>query len=126
MEVSSKDDGNAKDSSSNDGITTDWPWPHDLDAMIAAPGFHTVLTRTIGSEFSTDASRLVRPLLCTPTDGEEFSTSLRLATSCAAIPTGTYWPTPVCRSPHPPSGPPCGAPLTPHSFENVGGEEFPH
>ena len=26
------------------GSTSDsWPWPDDLDAMVAAPGFHTVL-----------------------------------------------------------------------------------
>ncbi len=25
------------------GTPAEWPWPDDLDAMIAAPGFHTVL-----------------------------------------------------------------------------------
>ena len=51
----------------------DWPWPDDLDAMMASPGFHTVPSRTTGSDFSTDVFHLVPRCLCTPTGGVGFT-----------------------------------------------------
>jgi hypothetical protein len=42
--VSANGDGNPKAVTSLTGANRcpDWPWPDDLDAMMAAPGFHTV------------------------------------------------------------------------------------
>ena len=102
-----------------------WPWPDDLDTMAAAPGFHTVLfeddrVRVLGGHVPAGAtvpvhthrwggvlyilatSDFVRP----DPDGNVLADTR--ASKSAPILGTVVW----------------GAPLTPHSLENVGGNEF--
>jgi hypothetical protein len=102
-----------------------WPWPDDLDAMIAAPEFHTVL-------FEDDRVRVLDgrvPAGATvPVHTHRWGGVLYiLATSdfvrrdpdgAVLADTRASKSTPILGSAV------WGAPLTPHSLENVGREEF--
>jgi len=102
-----------------------WPWPDDLDAMIAAPGFHTVLYedhrvrvldgrvppgatvpvhthRWGGVLYILGASDFVRR----DPDGNVLADT-RASNSTPVVGTAVW-----------------GGPLSPHSFENVGNGEF--
>jgi len=102
-----------------------WPWPDDLDAMIAAPRFHTVLfeddrVRVLDGRVPSGATVPVHThrwggvlyILATSDfvrrdpDGNVLADT-RVAGSRPILGTAVW-----------------GAPLTPHSLENVGDEEF--
>ncbi len=107
------------------GTPSPWPWPGDLDAVVAAPGFHTVLYeddrvrvldgrvapgdivpvhthRWGGVLYILGASDFVRR----DPDGNVLADT-RASKSAPVVGTAVW-----------------GAPLTPHTFENVGVEEF--
>ena len=95
-----------------------WPWPEALDAMTAAPGFHTVL-------FEDDRVRVldgrVAPGSTVPVHTHRWGGVLyilrRRATSSDVIPTGTCSPTREKSNSRPVVGTATwGGPLTPHSW----------
>jgi beta-alanine degradation protein BauB len=102
-----------------------WPWPKALDAMIAAPGFHTVL-------FEDDRVRVldgrVAPGATVPVHTHRWGGVLYiLATSdfVRCDPDGNVLADTRESNSRPVVGTAVwGAPLTPHSLENVGSEEF--
>ena len=125
MGVWSSDDGNTKDPISLTGVTTAWPWPDDLDAMIAAPGFHTVL-------YEDDRVRVldgrVPPGETVPVHTHRWGGVLYIIATSDFVrrdPDGNVLAdTRVSKSTPTVGAAVWGAPLTPHSLENVGSEEF--
>jgi len=102
-----------------------WPWPHDLDAVIAAPAFHRVLFED-GRVRVLDGR--VRPGEIVPVHTHQWGGVLYvLATSdfVRRDPDGTVIVDTRASHTKPVAGAASwGAPLTPHTFENVGHEEF--
>jgi hypothetical protein len=101
-----------------------WPWPEGLDAVVAAPDFHTVL-------YEDDRVRVlegvVQPGETVPVHTHRWAGVLYVLESSDFVrrdPEGAVLvDTRVTGSPV--SGAASwGAPLTPHSFENVGTEDF--
>jgi hypothetical protein len=107
------------------GTSAAWPWPDDLDAMIAAPAFHTVLyednrVRVLDGRVPAGATVPVHThcwggvlyVLATSDFVRRDSNGNVLADTRASKSTpvlgAAVW----------------GAPLTPHSLENVGSQEF--
>jgi hypothetical protein len=107
------------------GTPAAWPWPDDLDAMVAAPGFHAVLfeddrVRVLDGRVAAGATVPVHThrwggvlyILATSDfvrrdpDGNVLADT-RVSGSTPAEGTAVW-----------------GAPLTPHSLENVGQDEF--
>ncbi len=102
-----------------------WPYPDDLDAMVAAPDFHTVL-------FEDERVRVldgrVPPGATVPVHTHRWGGVLYvIATSdfvrrspdgVVIVDTRLSGTTPVAGAAV------WGAPLTPHSLENVGSQEF--
>ena len=105
--------------------SAEWPWSDDLDAMIAAPGFHTVLyednrVRVLDGRVPPGATVPVHThrwggvlyILATSDfvrrdpDGNVLADT-RASKSTPIVGTAVW-----------------GAPLTPHSLENVGSDEF--
>jgi hypothetical protein len=102
-----------------------WPWPDDLDAMIAAPGFHTVL-------FEDDQVRvldgLVPPGATVPVHTHRWGGVLYILATSDFVrrdPDGNVVADTRASKSTPIVGTAVwGAPLTPHSLENVGSQEF--
>ena len=102
-----------------------WPWPDDLDAMIAAPGFHTIL-------FEDERVRVldgrVPPGATVPVHTHRWGGVLYILGSSDFVrrdPEGNVLADTRALNSRPVAGTAVwGAPLTPHSLENVGGEEF--
>jgi quercetin dioxygenase-like cupin family protein len=102
-----------------------WPWPDDLDAMIAAPGFHKVL-------FEDDRVRVldgrVPPGATVPVHTHRWGGVLYIVNASDFVrrdPAGNVQTDTRASHATPVVGTAVwGAPLTPHSFENVGSEEF--
>jgi hypothetical protein len=102
-----------------------WPWPDELDAMIAAPGFHTVLCED-------DTVRVldgrVPPGATVPVHTHRWGGVLYILGTSDFVrrdPEGNV----LADTRESKTTPMLGtavrcAPLTPHSFENVGNEEF--
>jgi len=109
----------------SDGTPAAWPWPDDLDALVAAPAFHTVL-------FEDDRVRVldgrVAPGAMVPVHTHRWGGVLYvLATSdfVRRDPDGNVLAdTRVSKSTPVVGTAVWGAPLTPHSLENVGSGEF--
>lgn len=108
------------------GSTPDaWPWPDDLDAMIDVPGFHTVL-------FEDDRVRVVDgrvpPGATVPVHTHRWGGVLYILATSDFVrrdPVGNVLAdTRASKSTPISSTAAWGSPLTPHSLENVGGEEF--
>jgi hypothetical protein len=107
------------------GPTSAWPWPDDLDAMVAAPGFHTVL-------YEDDRVRVldgrVPPGATVPVHTHRWGGVLYIVATSDFVrrdpdrnvlaDTRASHTTPVAGAAL------WGGPLTPHSLENVGTEEF--
>lgn len=108
-----------------DRSTNAWPWPDALDAMIAAPGFHSVL-------FENDQVRVlegrVAPGAIVPVHTHRWGGVLYIIGTSDFVrrdPDGNVLADTRDSGSTPVEGTAVwGAPLTPHSFENVGGEEF--
>jgi hypothetical protein len=104
---------------------TSWPWPDDLDAMTAAPEFHTVL-------FEDDRVRVldgrVPPGATVPVHTHRWGGVLYILGSSDFVrrdPDGNVLADTRALKSTPITGTAVwGAPLTPHSLENVGNEEF--
>jgi hypothetical protein len=104
---------------------TSWPWPDDLDALIAAPGFHTVL-------FEDDRVRVldgrVAPGATVPVHTHRWGGVLYILTTSDFVrrdPDGNVLADTRVSKSLPIAGTAgWGGPLTPHSLENVGSEEF--
>lgn len=102
-----------------------WPWPDDLDAMIAAPGFHTVL-------FEDDRVRVldgrVPPGATVPVHTHRWGGVLYILATSDFVrrdPDGNVLAdTRALRSTPIMGTAAWGGPLTPHSLENVGDQEF--
>jgi len=102
-----------------------WPWPDDLDAMIAAPGFHTVL-------FENDRVRVldgrVPPGATVPVHTHRWGGVLYILATSDFVrrdPDGKVLADTRASKSTPILGAAVwGAPLTPHSLENVGSQEF--
>jgi hypothetical protein len=102
-----------------------WPWPADLDAMIAAPGFHTVL-------FEDDRVRVLDgrvPAGATvPVHTHRWGGVLYILAASDFVrrdPNGNVLADTRALKSTPVVGTAAwGAPLTPHSLENVGTKEF--
>ncbi len=106
-------------------LPTVWPWPDELDAMIAAPGFHTVL-------FEDDRVRVldgrVPPGATVPVHTHRWGGVLYILATSDFVrrdPDGNVLAdTRASRSTPIVGTAAWGSPLTPHSLENVGSEEF--
>jgi hypothetical protein len=102
-----------------------WPWPDGLDAMVAAPGFHTVL-------FEDDRVRVLDGRVAAgatvPVHTHRWGGVLYILATSDFVrrdPDGTVLAdTRLTDSKPIPGTAVWGAPLTPHSLENVGREEF--
>jgi hypothetical protein len=102
-----------------------WPWPDDLDAVIAAPDFHKVL-------FEDHRVRVlegrVRPGETVPVHTHRWGGVLYILESSDFLrrdPEGNVVvDTRVSKSTPTLGTASWGGPLTPHSFENVGSTEF--
>ena len=102
-----------------------WPWPDDLDAMVAAPGFHTVL-------FEDDQVRVldgrVLPGATVPVHTHRWGGVLYVLGSSDFIrrdPDGNVLADTRVSNTRPIAGTAVwGMPLSPHTFQNVGSEEF--
>jgi hypothetical protein len=102
-----------------------WPWPADLDAVVAAPGFHTVL-------YEDDRVRVldgrVAPGEIVPVHTHRWGGVLYILGSSDFVrrdPDGNVLADTKASHSAPVAGAAVwGAPLTPHTFENVGTEEF--
>jgi hypothetical protein len=104
---------------------TAWSWPDDLDAMIAAPGFHTVLfednrVRVLDGRVPRGAT--------VPVHTHRWGGVLYILATSDFVrrdPDGNVLAdTRASKSPPILGSAVWGAPLTPHSLENVGSEEF--
>ena len=102
-----------------------WPWPDELDAMSAAPGFHTVLYE---DERVRVLDGRVPPGATVPVHTHRWGGVLYvLATSdfVRRDPEGTVLFDTRVSGATPTAGTASwGGPLTPHTFENVGTQEF--
>lgn len=102
-----------------------WPWPDDLDALVAAPAFHAVL-------FEDDRVRVldgrVAPGATVPVHTHRWGGVLHIIATSDFVrrdPDGNVLADTRALKSKPVLGSAVwGAPLTPHSLENVGGEEF--
>ena len=107
------------------GTSAVWPWPEDLDAMIAAPDFHTVL-------FEDSRVRVldgrVAPGATVPVHTHRWGGVLYILASSDFVrrdPEGTVLADTRLSKSTPTLGTAVwGAPLTPHSLENVGRGAF--
>jgi hypothetical protein len=107
------------------GTSAAWPWPEDLDAMIAAPEFHTVL-------YEDDRVRVldgsVPPGATVPVHTHRWGGVLYILATSDFVrrdPDGKVLADTRAAKTSPIVGAAVwGAPLTPHSLENVGTEEF--
>jgi len=127
MRVSSNGDDNPKGLIPLTGGSTSvsWPWPDDLDAMIAAPGFHTVL-------FENDRVRVLDGRVpsgaTVPVHTHRWGGVLYILAPSDFVrrdPDGNVLAdTRAARSTPILGAAVWGAPLTPHSLENVGTQEF--
>jgi hypothetical protein len=124
--VSSDNDDNPKGRIDlTGGSTPAWPWPDDLDAMIAAPEFHTVL-------FEDDRVRVLDgrvPAGATvPVHTHQWGGILYILATSDFVrrdPDGNVLADTRASKSTPIVGAAVwGAPLTPHSLENVGPNEF--
>jgi hypothetical protein len=108
-----------------DSPTDAWPWPDSLDAVVAAPRFHTVL-------FEDDRVRVldgrVPPGAVVPEHTHRWGGVLYILSSSDFVrrdPTGKVLVDTRATGTAPKVGAASwGAPLTPHTFENVGSQEF--
>lgn len=102
-----------------------WHWPDDLDAMIAAPGFHTV--RFEDHRVRVLAGR-VQPGETVPVHTHRWGGVLYIVGSSDFVrrdPAGNVLADTRASKTRPIAGTVIWAmPLSPHSFENVGSEEF--
>jgi hypothetical protein len=102
-----------------------WPWPDDLDAMVAAPGFHTIL-------FEDDRVRVldgrVPPGATVPVHTHRWGGVLYILGTSDFVrcdPDGNVLADTRASKTTPIAGTAVwGMPLTPHTFQNVGSEEF--
>jgi hypothetical protein len=102
-----------------------WPWPDDLDAMIAAPAFHTVL-------FENDRVRVLDGRVAAgatvPVHTHRWGGVLYIIATSDFVrrdPDGNVLADTRASKSTPILGAAVwGAPLTPHSLENVGTQEF--
>jgi hypothetical protein len=102
-----------------------WPWPDELDAMTAAPGYHEVL-------FEDDRVRVLDGRVpageTVPVHTHRWGGILYILATSDFIrrdPDGNVLAdTRALHSTPVPGSAVWGAPLTPHSLENVGSEEF--
>jgi hypothetical protein len=102
-----------------------WPWPDDLDALVAAPEFHTVL-------YEDDCVRVldgrVAPGATVPVHTHRWGGVLYILATSDFVrrdPEGNVLADTRESNSRPLLGSAVwGAPLTPHSLENVGSEEF--
>jgi hypothetical protein len=106
-------------------VPTVWPWPDDLDALIAAPEFHTVLFED-GRVRVLDGR--VRPGAIVPVHTHRWGGVLYILAASDFVrrdPDGNVIADTRTSSSRPIEGTAMwGAPLTPHSLENVGRDEF--
>jgi mannose-6-phosphate isomerase-like protein (cupin superfamily) len=108
-----------------DPATDPWPWPEALDAVLAAPDFHTVLFE---DERVRVLEGVVRPGETVPVHTHRWGGVLYILGSSDFIrrdPGGAV----LADSRESGSTPVLGAaswgmPLTPHTFENVGSTNF--
>jgi hypothetical protein len=102
-----------------------WPWPDDLDAVRAAPGFHTVLFE---DERVRVLEGVVRPGETVPVHTHCWGGVLYVLGSSDFVrrdPEGNVLADTRVSASAPVVGTAgWGAPLTPHTFENVGGTDF--
>jgi hypothetical protein len=106
-------------------VPAEWPWPDDLDALIAAPEFHTVL-------FEDDRVRVldgrVPPGGIVPVHTHRWGGVLYILATSDFVrrdPDGNVLADTRASKSTPILGTAAwGAPLTPHSLENVGSKEF--
>jgi hypothetical protein len=106
-------------------MNEEWPWPEELDAVIAAPEFHTVL-------YEDDRVRVLEGLVgqgvTVPLHTHRFGGVLYLLSSSDFVRRGPDGE--VIVDTRTSGGPPAqgsaswGGPLTPHTFENVGASAF--
>ena len=102
-----------------------WPWPDDLDAMVAAPGFHTVL-------YEDDRVRVLDGRVpagdTVPVHTHRWGGILYILATSDFVrrdPQGNVLADTRASKSTPVVGAAVwGAPLTPHSLENVGSSEF--
>jgi hypothetical protein len=102
-----------------------WPWPDDLDAMLAAPGFHTIL-------FEDDRVRVldgrVAPGATVPVHTHRWGGVLYILESSDFVrrdPDGKALADTRASKTRPIAGTAVwGMPLSPHTFQNVGSDEF--
>jgi hypothetical protein len=127
MRVSSRGDDDPKGLIPLTGGSTSasWPWPDDLDALIAAPEFHTVL-------FENDRVRVldgrVPPGATVPVHTHRWGGVLYILATSDFVrrnPDGNVLADTRALKTTPIVGNAVwGAPLTPHSLENVGTHEL--
>jgi hypothetical protein len=104
---------------------TTWPWPDNLDAVVAAPEFHSVL-------FEDERVRVldgrVKPGEIVPVHTHRWAGVLYILGSSDFVrrdPDGVVlFDTRVSGTPPSLGAASWGMPLTPHSFENVGSTDF--
>jgi hypothetical protein len=102
-----------------------WPFPDDLDAVVAAPEFHTVL-------YEDDRVRVlegrIRPGVTVPVHTHRWGGVLYVFSSSDFVrrdPEGTVLADTRESKAAPTAGAATwGGPLTPHSFQNVGTTDF--
>lgn len=102
-----------------------WPWPDELDAVVAAPEFHAVL-------YEDDRVRVlegrVRPGVTVPVHTHRWGGVLYVLSTGDFVrrdPEGTVLvDTRVSNSAPVAGSASWGRPLTPHSLENVGSSDF--
>jgi hypothetical protein len=106
-------------------IIDHWPWPDALDAVAAAPAFHTVLFE---DERVRVLDGVVQPGQTVPVHTHRWAGVLYVLGSSDFVrrdPEGVVLvDTRVSGSRPVPGGAGWGQPLTPHTFENVGTEDF--
>jgi hypothetical protein len=110
---------------SSGSTAAEWPWPDDLDAMIAAPGFHRVL-------YEDDRVRVldgrVPPGETVPVHTHRWGGVLYILATSDFIrrdPDGNILADTRAAKTTPIEGTAVwGGPLTPHSLENTGNKEF--
>jgi hypothetical protein len=102
-----------------------WPWPDELDAMASAPGYHRVL-------FEDDRVRVldgrVAPGQTVPVHTHRWGGVLYILSGSDFVrrdPDGhVLFDTRLAGGPPVVGSASWGAPLAPHTFENVGSTEF--
>jgi hypothetical protein len=102
-----------------------WPWPDDLDAVVAAPDFHTVLYEDARVRVLEGR---VGPGATVPVHTHRWGGVLYVLSTSDFVrrdPQGTVLADTRQSGTVPVVGSASwGGPLTPHSFENVGADEF--